>query len=247
VDGAILLDVGEKDYLRLGPKYVFITHLHSDHAAIAAIDVPTGTVIYAPESSSKLPTIRIITGRVRLEGYSVTPIPTVHSRRVKSVGYLVDKEGDRFLYTSDLVKIQPRYHQLLKDLGLVITEGSFIRSKGLIRKDIKTGAPIGHNGIPDLVRFFSRYTKCIVITHFGTWFFKDIAQSRRKIASLGGDTQVIAAYDGIRLAVGAGFQDTAFTISESTSCVRIGNALSTSAETPMPGVKSIPSTPKKKI
>lgn len=31
--------------------------------------------------------------------------------------------------------------------------GSFIRSKELIRKDTKTGLPIGHNGIPDLVGF----------------------------------------------------------------------------------------------
>jgi hypothetical protein len=74
----------------------------------------------------------------------------------------VEKEGERFLYSSDLVKIRPRFHRLLKDLDLVITEGSFIRSKGLIRKDKKTGLPIGHNGIPDLVGFFRRYTKRIV-------------------------------------------------------------------------------------
>jgi ribonuclease BN (tRNA processing enzyme) len=202
VDGLILLDAGEKEYLELCPKHVFITHLHSDHAAITADDVPTETLIYAPEVSPKLPIIRI-SDPVRLGPYTVTAIPTVHSQRVKSVGYLVEKEGERFLYSSDLVKIRPPFHRLLKDLDLVITEGSFIRSKGLIRKDTKTGLPIGHNGIPDLVGFFRRYTKRIVITHFGTWFFRDVAQSRRKIESLGNGVQVIPAYDGMRLVTGS--------------------------------------------
>jgi ribonuclease BN (tRNA processing enzyme) len=179
VDGLILLDIGEKDYLRLHPKYVFITHLHSDHVAIGADDVPNGTVIYAPESSARLPMIRVISEPVHVGGYTLTPIPTVHSQRVKSVGYLVERSGERFLYSSDLVKIKPRFHHLLKGLDLVITEGSFIRSKGLIRKDAKTGLPIGHNGIPNLVGFFSRLTQSVVITHFGTWFFKT-SRSRAK-------------------------------------------------------------------
>ena len=78
----------------------------------------------------------------------------------------------------------------------MITEGSFVRSKGLIRKDTKTGLPIGHNGIPDLVRFFSRYTNRIVITHFVRWFFKDIPHARQKIESFGNRVKVMAAYDG---------------------------------------------------
>ena len=201
MDGPILLDIGEKEYLGRRPKCIFITHLHSDHAAIEADDVPKGTVIYAPESSPRLPMIRIISEAVRMGAYTITPIPTVHSQRVKSVGYLVEKNGERFLYTSDLVKIKPRFHHLLNGLDLVITEGSFIRSKGLIRKDTKTGLPIGHNGIPDLVGFFTRFTKRIVITHFGTWFFKDVAQSRRKIESLGDG--VVAAYDGMCVTIGS--------------------------------------------
>ena len=199
VDGLILLDAGEKEYLKLHPKYVFITHLHPDHAALEARDVHKGIEIYAPQSSPHLPMMRIISQPVRVGAYTVTPIPTVHSQRVQSVGYLVENNGVRFLYTSDLVKIKPRFHRLLSGLDLVVTEGSFIRSKGLIRKDRKSGLPIGHNGIPDLVRFFSRYTNRIVITHFGTWFFKDIAQSRQKIESLGNSVQVIAAYDGMRM------------------------------------------------
>jgi len=201
VDEFILFDVGEKEYLKLRPKYVFITHLHPDHAAIKADDVPEGTLIFAPEPSSKLSMIRVISEPVRMRGYTVTPVPTVHSRRVKSVGYLVESRGKRFLYSSDLVEIKSGFHRVLRGLDLVITDGSFIRAKGLIRKDTKTGLPIGHNGIPDLVRFFSRFADRIVITHFGTWFFKDIVQSRRRIESLGNGVRVIAAHDGIQVTV----------------------------------------------
>ena len=173
VDGLILLDIGEKEHLKHRPKYIFITHLHSDHAAIEADDVPEGTMIYAPEPSPKLPMIRTVAEAVRVGAYTVTPIPTVHSQRVKSVGYLVEKNRQRMFYSSDLVKIMPRFHCMLKPLAFVITEGSFIRAKGLIREDAATGRPIGHNGIPDLVQFFSRFTNFIIITHYGTWFFKD--------------------------------------------------------------------------
>jgi glyoxylase-like metal-dependent hydrolase (beta-lactamase superfamily II) len=45
VDGTILLDAGERDYLKLRPKHVFITHLHPDHAAIKARDLRQGVEI----------------------------------------------------------------------------------------------------------------------------------------------------------------------------------------------------------
>jgi ribonuclease BN (tRNA processing enzyme) len=203
VDDRILLDAGERDYLRLRPQFVFITHLHPDHAAIRADDVPKGTSIYAPECARTLPMIQVISKPAHVNGYNVIPVPTVHSQRVKSVGYVVERNGKRFLYSSDLVEIQPRFHHLLQDLDLVITDGSFIRPHGLIRKEVRTGLAIGHNGIPDLVRFFRRYTRLIVITHFGTWFFKDIAQARRKIESLRNGIHVLAAHDGMQLVIGS--------------------------------------------
>jgi phosphoribosyl 1,2-cyclic phosphodiesterase len=201
VDGFILLDAGETQYLAYQPKHVFITHFHSDHAAIGLQDVPRETKIYAPEASTKLPMIRIVSKPVRLGAYTVTPIPTVHSQHVKSSGYLVESKDGRFLYTSDLIRIKPRFHSLLKGLDLVITDGSFVRTNGLIRKDRITGRPSGHNGIPNLVRFFSQFTDRIVITHFGTWFFKNIAQSRRKIESLGNGVRVLPAHDGMHLSI----------------------------------------------
>jgi ribonuclease BN (tRNA processing enzyme) len=201
VDDRLLFDVGEKHYLRYAPKYIFITHLHPDHAVLDPHNIPKHTVVYAPESDPRLSMLRVISQAVDVDSYKVIPIPTVHSQRVKSVGYVVERGGQRIFYSSDMVKIKPRYHALLENLDLVITEGSYIRSQGLVRLDTRTGRPFGHNGIPELVEFFSRFTRCILITHFGTWFYKDLAASRRKLESLGNGVRVIAAYDGMRVNV----------------------------------------------
>jgi len=32
IDEKILLDIGEEEFLKYKPEYVFITHLHPDHA-----------------------------------------------------------------------------------------------------------------------------------------------------------------------------------------------------------------------
>jgi ribonuclease BN (tRNA processing enzyme) len=199
VDDRMLLDVGEKDYLDYRPRWIFITHLHSDHASLESDDIPKGVSVYAPETSRLIPGIQVMLKPVIAGPYTVTSVPTVHSQRVKSAGYIVQKGKERFFYSSDMIRIESKYHHLLRNLDLVITEGSFIRSGGLIRLDAQTGEPVGHNGVPDLVDFFSRFTQCIVITHFGTWFFKDISKSRRKIESIGDRVRVISAHDGMRL------------------------------------------------
>lgn len=69
----------------------------------------------------------------------------------------------------------------------------------MIRKDAETGAPFGHNGIRDLIRFFQRFTRRIIIMHYGTWFFRDIQRSRHEIESLGDGVRVVAAYDGLEI------------------------------------------------
>jgi ribonuclease BN (tRNA processing enzyme) len=201
IDDRLLLDVGEKQFLKYRPRWIFITHLHPDHAALNAGDIPKDIPVYAPEISRILPGAQMVSEAVVVGSYTVTPIPTVHSQRVKSVGYVVQKGKQKIFYSSDLIRIESKYHRLLRGLDLVITDGSFMRSKGLIRLDAHTREPFGHNGIPDLVKFFRRFTQCIVVTHFGTWSFKDISKSRQKIESLGNGVRVIAAHDGMSLDV----------------------------------------------
>jgi ribonuclease BN (tRNA processing enzyme) len=202
VDDRLLLDAGEKEYLSYGPRWIFITHLHSDHMALEAGDMAKHVPIYVPEACRRLPSAQMVSSRPVVAGpYTITPVPTIHSHRVKSVGYVVEGRAQRVFYSSDMIRIESRYHGRLRDLDLVVTEGSFIRSGGLVRTDARTGKPFGHNGIPDLIEFFSRFTRSIVITHFGSWFFKNLTKSRSRIESFGNGVRVIPAYDGMTIDV----------------------------------------------
>jgi glyoxylase-like metal-dependent hydrolase (beta-lactamase superfamily II) len=45
VDGRLLLDLGDATYLKYRPRYIFITHLHSDHAVFLTTSVRPNTKI----------------------------------------------------------------------------------------------------------------------------------------------------------------------------------------------------------
>jgi ribonuclease BN (tRNA processing enzyme) len=199
VDGKLLLDLGETAYLDFEPRHIFITHLHADHAIFMKEAVSLSADVYLPERTKRLPGAHVISGPLRFHSYKVTPIPTVHSHRVRSVGYIVESKGKSFFYSSDMVSIEPQYHRRLRGLDVVITEGSYIRKGGLVRIDPDSGERYGHTGIPDLVDFFRPFAKCIVITHFGSWFYKNIDVSIRKVEALGEGARVVAAYDGLTM------------------------------------------------
>ncbi|MDW5564270.1 MAG: MBL fold metallo-hydrolase [Methanomassiliicoccus sp.] len=191
----VLFDLGERRYLERLPRAVFITHFHEDHAFFVSDSVKIDVPVFAPERLAGW-NVRIVRSTVEVAGMRVTPVPTNHSERVRSCGYLVEKDMQRVLYTGDLFSIQERYRDRLSDLDLVITEGSFMRRGGLVRRDPETGRYHGHTGIPDLVQFFSPLARRIVITHLGSWFFKDIQAAVRQIESLDVEARVTVAEDG---------------------------------------------------
>ncbi len=199
VDGRILLDLGEAAYLDYRPRCVFITHLHPDHAAFMRADVRMNAEIFLPEATSRLPGARVISRPVRIDSYRVVPVPTVHSHRARSLGYIVRSRDRSFFYGSDMVFVEPRYRHRLRHLDLAIIDGSYIRRGGLVRIDRESGAYYGHAGIPDLVEFFRPFCRRIVVAHFGSWFYKDVEASIRKIESLGDGARVIAAHDGLAM------------------------------------------------
>jgi ribonuclease BN (tRNA processing enzyme) len=201
VDRRILLDLGEAAYLRYRPQHIFITHLHPDHAAFPRAGVVTDAEIYVPEPTRKLPAARVMSRPVRTGSYRIVPVPTIHSTKMRSLGYVVEKGGRRVFFSSDLVAIQRRYHRRLGRLDLVITEGSYMRRGGLVRTDSASGRPFGHTGIPNLIEFFRPFTSRIVITHFGSWFYQDIAASIQQIASLGDGVRTSAARDGLVITI----------------------------------------------
>jgi hypothetical protein len=134
---------------------------------------------------------------VRSGPYRIVPVPTIHSLAVRSMGYVIQKGARRVFFSSDLVSIERRYHRRLRRLDLVITEGSYLRRGGLVRTDPASGRRFGHAGIPDLIELFRPFTRRIVITHFGSWFYRDIPASIRRIASLGDGVRTSAARDGL--------------------------------------------------
>jgi hypothetical protein len=73
----------------------------------------------------------------------------------------------------------------------------------LVRRDKKTKEIYGHTGVPDLVKLFSKFTKKIVLVHFGNWFYQNIKKSRKKIDNLARQygIKIIVGYDGLKINV----------------------------------------------
>lgn len=197
IDRRILLDLGETSYLRLRPRQIFVSHLHPDHAAFPPNLATYPGAVYVPERTVALRGARVMSRPVRSGAVRIIPVPTQHSHLVRSLGFVVEHGRRRLFYSSDLFSISPRYYARLGHLDVVITDGSFMRRGGLVRVDPRSGRRFGHAGIPDLVDMFSRFTRRIVFTHFGSWFYDNVPRARRQIASLGDGVGVIAAHDGM--------------------------------------------------
>jgi len=204
IDDQILLDCGEVEFLEYDPKYILITHLHPDHAFFvrSGQNQPVEIPIYAPEKY-KGQKITVTKRSFHIDGYKITPIPTIHSLKVKSNAYLITHKKKKILYTGDMIWIEKKYHTLLHDCDLVITEASFMKKGGMIRRNKKTGKIFGHTGVPNLVHLFKQFTDVIVLIHFGSWFYDDIKKVRRKINELAreNDVEIIVGYDGLDLVV----------------------------------------------
>lgn len=204
IDDTLLFDCGDERFLAYKPRAVFITHLHPDHAYFVREHepVPAGTVFYAPEQYDH--GITGITNRpFTIAGYRITPIPTIHSVRVKSNAYLIEYKKKRILYTGDMIWIEKKYHDYLHDLDLVITEASFIRVGGIIRRDKATGKIFGHTGVPNLIKLFKPATHSILFMHFGSWFYKNMQESRVLFKRLARehDLEIIVGYDGLEITI----------------------------------------------
>lgn len=84
-----------------------------------------------------------------------------------------------------------------------ITEASFYRKGGLGREDKQTREVYGHTGIPNLINLFKKFTSYILFLHFGSWFYRDIKQARRKLNKLGKENKIkiTVAYQGLELLI----------------------------------------------
>ncbi len=204
VDGRLLFDLGEPEFLETKPERVFLTHLHPDHAFFVRAPAPLGRTAFAPERRAGIPELRLFPGRLSWRGYVIRGVPAHHSLKVKSTAYIVEKGGQRLLYTGDMFWINKEYQPLLGRLDLVVTEASFLRRGGMIRRDRATGVAYGHAGVPNLVELFAKFTRHILLIHFGSWFYADTRGARRTLRALGRENgvDVRAGYDGYELDLG---------------------------------------------
>jgi len=198
----ILLDCGDKRFLDYNPQYILITHLHPDHAYFTRDeDIPEiDTPLYAPEKYKKMD-INITNKYFTLNGYKITPIPTIHSIKVKSNAFLIEYKKKRLLYTGDMIWIEKKYHKKIENLDLVITEASFMRKGGMVRRKKDSGKIYGHTGVPDLINLFKKFTDKILFIHFGAWFYKDVKKARKEFKELAkkNDLDIIVGYDGLTI------------------------------------------------
>lgn len=201
INDTLMLDIGDKRFLTESPTYILITHLHPDHAYFVRHDEapPADVAIYAPEQYQN--SLHVTKRTFHLDGYKITCIPTVHSLKVKSQAYLIEHNGKRILYTGDMIWIKKKFHKLLHNLDLIITEASFMRKGGMIRRNKATGKIYGHTGVPNLISMFKPFTCVMAFMHFGAWFYKDIKKARATFAQLAKehDIEIIVGYDGLEL------------------------------------------------
>lgn len=202
IDGTILFDVGESEFLDKEPRVIVFTHFHPDHAfflyreEVFRPDVPH----YGPEKHELISDLEVITEKFEVEGYMITPIPVIHALRLKSFGYVIEKEGERVFITGDVAWIEKQYLKEVPRVDLIITEATIIEKGG--RTNRKEGRIYGHTGIPDLVRILGPLSPRIVFTHFGDWFYQDVGKSPGKLEGFSTpDTGIIPAYDGIRIKI----------------------------------------------
>lgn len=200
IDNKILIDLGEKEYLDYKPEAIIFTHFHPDHAYFVSEDekfVPE-IPLFGPEENELVPKLKIIKKPFNSKGYKITPVPVIHALRLKSLGYLIEKNDKKLFITGDVAWIEKKNFENFPKVDLIITEATFFRKGGRINR--KGNNIFGHTGIPDLIRLLSPLTNKIAFSHYGDWFFEqDASKSFDQIMELQEDVILIPTHDGMEL------------------------------------------------
>ena len=202
IDDKILVDVGEREYLQYNPDAIVFTHFHPDHAFFV-FDQEKFTPefsLFGPEENELVPKLQIVKDPFFVNDYKFTPIPVIHALRLKSLGYLIEKDAKKIFITGDVAWIEKENFKNFPEVELIITESTFLNKGGRINR--KGNSIFGHTGIPNLIRMLSPYTKKIAFAHYGNWFFEEAPQeSFKKITNLKGEVILIPTHDGMELTV----------------------------------------------
>ncbi|WP_424494523.1 MBL fold metallo-hydrolase [Salinimicrobium sp. GXAS 041] len=202
IDDKILIDVGEREFMTTNPEAIVFTHFHPDHAFFVSEEKKFTPEIplFGPQEHPLIPNLKLISGKFDILGYSFTPVPVIHALKLKSLGYIVEKDKKRAFFTGDVAWIEKAYLQKIEKVDVVITEATMINKGGRINR--KKDKIFGHTGVPDLVRILSPLTNRIIFTHFGDWFFENVEKSPKILKDFSTPhLGVIPAFDGLEFSL----------------------------------------------
>lgn len=201
IDDKILVDVGELQYMDHNPEAIVFTHFHPDHAffvekkEIFDPKIP----LFGPEEQEFIPNLKIISGSFKVGAYNFRPVPVIHALKLKSLGYVIEKDQKRIFITGDVAWIEKADLENIKPLDAVFTEATFLRKGGRINR--KKDRIFGHTGVPDLIRLLGPLTNKMVFSHYGNWFFEDLEESVEQLKKQADDPVIIPAHDGMELEI----------------------------------------------
>lgn len=202
IDDKIMIDIGEQAYLEYNPEAIVFTHFHPDHAFFVFHNETFSPkiLLFGPEKQKLVPNLKVISTSFKVNDYKFNPVPVIHALHLKSLAYLIEKGKKRIFITGDVAWIEKANLKDLPIVDLVITEASFIKKGGMIRR--KEDHIFGHTGVPDLVRLLGPHTTRIAFCHYGGWYFRDIKEGNKKIKAQQTDTlKLIPTYDGMEIEV----------------------------------------------
>lgn len=186
--------------------FILITHAHPDHYIWTIeeekrINIPVYlTKITLDYGKYKPINYRIIEGgrEYRLKNMQITAYKVIHSLRCPAVGYKI--KGDKtIIYAPDILDFEEDKGVVLKDVDLLIADGSSLNINMVRRKE---GKLFGHTRIKTMIEWCKKYNiSSLIVTHCGkqivTMDKKELAGRLEEYTE--GKINVIVAYDGYRM------------------------------------------------
>jgi ribonuclease BN (tRNA processing enzyme) len=207
----VLLDCGEDWQGKAGeiaPRAIVITHAHPDHAfgLRAGAPCPVYATRQAWERMKRFPVPpggrRLIRPRspMRIEGLWFEAFPVVHSIRAPAVGYRITAGRASLFYVPDVVRIH-HVREALSGIRVYVGDGARI-DRPLLRRDKRTGSPVGHTSIAAQLGWCAKHgVSRMIVTHCGSAIVRGderrLEARLRLLAEEQGVVEVEIAEDGM--------------------------------------------------